>query len=36
MEGYSIVGGEIDCIIIKGACDFDSGKNKKLLPTATF
>ena len=36
MEGYSKVGGAIDCIIIKGVCDFDSRKNKKLQTTATF
>lgn len=34
MEGFSIAGGAIDCIIIKGVCDFASGKNKKWQPTA--
>ena len=34
MEGYSITGGAIDCIIVKGVCDFASGKNKAWQPTA--
>jgi len=35
MEGFSIMGTEIDFIIIKGCCDFASGKkNKKWQPTA--
>ena len=28
MEGFSIAGGAIDCIIVKGVCDFASGNNK--------
>jgi len=34
MEGYSIIGGGIECIIIKGVCDFASGKTKDWQPTA--
>ena len=34
MEGFSIAGGAIDCIIVKGVCDFASGKNKIWQPTA--
>ena len=34
MKGYSITGFGIDCIIIKGVCDFASGKTKEWQPTA--
>ena len=34
MEGFSLTDGGIDCIVIKGVCDFASGKNKKWQPTA--
>jgi len=36
MEGYSIVGGAIDCIIIKGVCDFDSGKKQEIATNCHF
>ena len=34
MEGFSLTNGEIDIIVIKGVCDFASGKNKEWQPTA--
>ena len=34
MEGYSITGEAIACIIVKGVCDFASGKDKIWQPTA--
>ena len=34
MEGYSITGFGIECIIIKGVCDYASGKTKEWQPTA--
>ena len=34
MEGFSIAEGAIDCIIVKGVCDFASGNNKIWQPTA--
>ena len=34
MEGFSLANGGIDIIIVKGVCDFASGKNKKWQPTA--
>ena len=34
MEGFSLANGGIDIIVIKGVCDFASGKNKKWQPTA--
>ena len=35
MEGFSITGFGIECIIIKGVCDYASGKTKEWQPTAT-
>ena len=34
MEGFSIIGFGIECIIIKGVCDYASGKTKEWQPTA--
>ena len=34
MEGYSIIGFGIECIIIKGVCDYAYGKTKEWQPTA--
>ena len=34
MEGFSITGFGIECIIIKGVCDYASGKTKEWQPTA--
>ena len=34
MEGFSITGFGIECIIIKGVCDYVSGKTKEWQPTA--
>ena len=34
MEGFSITGFGKDCIIIKGVCDYASGKTKEWQPTA--
>ena len=34
MEGFGLTNSNIDIIIVKGVCDFASGKNKKWQPTA--
>ena len=34
MEGFSIAAGAIDCIIVKGVCDFACDKDKTWQPTA--
>ena len=34
MEGFSLTNGNIDIIVVKGVCDFASGKNKKWQTTA--
>ena len=34
MEGFSITGFGIECIIVKGVCDYASGKTKEWQPTA--
>ena len=34
MEGFSITGFGVDCIIIKGVCDYAGGKTKEWQPTA--